>query len=405
MSGKDPGELGIYGFRNRRDYTYDGLSIADSTAVHERRVWDILGEMGKKCIVMCVPGTFPPKPINGSLLTCFLTPNADFPYTYPQELKPEIENRFGPYLMDVKGFRSNNKDEILAQIYQMTEQHFAIASHLVTSQPWDFFMMVEMGVDRIHHAFWKFHDRAHRKFEPGNPYENAIRDYYRYVDKKIADLLPALGDDTTVLIVSDHGAKAMDGGICVNEWLMREGYLMLEKPVSAPTPIGKVKVDWKKTYAWGEGGYYARIFMNVKNREPQGIIPTSDYEPLRDELKAKFEAMVDDRGRPLGNKVFKPQDVYHAVRGVPPDLIVYFGGLNWRSVGSVGLDSYYTFENDTGPDDANHAEYGIVMIRENNGSRGKMLHGARIFDISATILDRFGLTVPSDMHGRPLHAS
>ncbi len=405
MSGKDPGELGIYGFRNRKDYSYDGMSIADSTAVRERRVWDILGDAGKKCIVLSVPGTYPPKPINGSLVSCFLTPNADSAYTYPPGLKQEIESRFGPYLMDVKGFRSDNKDEILAQIYQMTEQHFAMAQYMLTTQPWDFFMMVEMGVDRIHHAFWKFHDRTHRKFEPGNRYEHAIRDYYRYVDKKIGELLPILGDDTTVLVVSDHGAKTMDGGICVNEWLLREGYLTLAEPVSGPTPIGKAKIDWSKTKVWGEGGYYARVFMNVKNREPHGIIPTAEYEPLRNELKAKLEAMVDDQGRPLGNKVFKPQDVYHAVRGVPPDLIVYFGGLNWRSVGSLGFDSIYTFENDTGPDDANHAEYGIVMIREKNGTRGKAMQGAKIFDISATILDRLGLPVPADMHGKPLHAS
>ena len=405
MSGKDPGELGIYGFRNRKDYTYDGMSIADSRAVRERRVWDILSDAGKQCIILSVPGTYPPKPLRGSLVTCFLTPNADSEYTYPAALKQEIESRFGPYMMDVKGFRSENKDEILTQIYKMTDQHFAMAKHLVTSRPWDFFMMVEMGVDRIHHAFWKFHDPAHRKFEPGNRFENAIRDYYRYIDRKIADLVPALGEDTMVLVVSDHGAKAMDGGVCVNEWLLREGYLVLSEPISGPTPIAKAKIDWSKTKAWGEGGYYARVFLNVKNREPQGVIPTAEYEHCRNELKAKIEAMVDEQGQPLGNKVFKPQDVYHAVKGVPPDLIVYFGGLRWRSVGSLGFGSVYTFENDTGPDDANHAEQGIVIIREKNGARRGMIQGAKIFDVSATILDRFGLNIPSDMHGRPLHAS
>jgi predicted AlkP superfamily phosphohydrolase/phosphomutase len=284
----------------------------------------------------------------------------------------------------------------------MTDQHFAMAQYLVGSRPWDFFMMVEIGVDRIHHAFWKFHDHAHRKYEPGNRFEHAIRDYYRYVDQKIAELLPALGEDTTILVVSDHGAKQMDGGVCVNEWLMREGYLALAEPVSGPTPISKAKIDWANTRVWGEGGYYSRIFMNVKGREPQGLICEADYEPLRDELKAKLEAMVDDQGRPLGNKVFKPQDVYNTVRGIPPDLIVYFGSLYWRSVGSLGWGSVYTFENDTGPDDANHAEYGIVMMRERNGGRRGLMEGARIFDVSATILDRFGLLVPEDTHGRPL---
>ncbi len=173
-------------------------------------------------------------------------------------------------MLDVENFRSEEKDRILKQIYKMTEQPFAMARHLVTTRPWDFFMMVEMGTDRIHHAFWKFHDKSHRKYEPGNPYENAIRDYYRLIDQKISELLPALGDETSIFVVSDHGAKKMEGGICVNEWLIREGYLALRQPVPGPTPIGKAQIDWSRTIAWGEGGYYSRIFLNVKGSRTPG---------------------------------------------------------------------------------------------------------------------------------------
>ena len=392
MSGKDPGQLGIYGFRNRKDHSYDGMTIANSTAVREPRVWDTLSKAGKKVIVMSVPGTYPPSAVNGSMVSCFLTPNAQSPYTYPPELKADLESRFGPYMMDVPNFRSENKDEILQNIYKMTEQHFAMAGHMVTSQPWDFFMMVEMGTDRIHHAFWKFHDKNHRKFEPGNRFESAIRDYYHFLDKKIGELLTVLGDDTTLFVVSDHGAKSMDGGICINEWLMQEGFLFLSQPLSGPTPIAKAPVDWKRTIAWGEGGYYSRIFLNVKGREPNGVIDPSEYESVRDRLKAKIEAMPDDRGKPLGNKVFKPQEVYRSVRNVAPDLIVYFGDLGWRSVGILGTGAVHTFENDTGPDDANHAQFGIIMVREAGGRRGAQVEGTKLLDVSSMILERFGIS-------------
>jgi predicted AlkP superfamily phosphohydrolase/phosphomutase len=405
MSGKDPGQLGIYGFRNRKDYSYNGMTIANAAAVREPRVWDVLSQAGKKVIVLFVPGTYPPSPVNGAMVGCFMTPSAQSAYAYPAEIKTEIEARFGPYRMDVENFRSEDKDRILQGIYEMTEQHFAIARHLLSRIDWDFFMMVEMGTDRIHHAFWKFHDRTHRLFQPGNRYENAIRDYYRFIDGKIAELLPALGDETGVFVVSDHGAKKMEGGVCVNEWLRQEGYLVLQQPLDGPTPISKARVDWGRTTAWGEGGYYSRIFMNVKGREPQGIIDPSNYEAARNELKAKIEAMPDDQGRPLGNRVFKPQDIYQAVRGVAPDLIVYFGNLSWRSVGTLGLGSVYTFENDTGPDDANHAENGIFLLREKNGHRGRELQGKQLFDISATILDRFGLPQPVGAQGRPMERS
>ena len=404
MSGKDPGELGIYGFRNRKDHSYDGLYFATSTAVKEPRVWDILGKAGKKVIVMAVPGTYPPSPVNGCMIGCFLTPTAKSPYAHPPALKGELESKFGPYLFDVENFRSEDEAPILDQIYKMTEQHFGMATHLLTTRPWDFFMMVEMGTDRIHHAFWKFYDSTHRKFEKGNPYENAIREYYHYVDQKIAELLTVLGEETTVFVVSDHGAKKMEGGICVNEWLIREGYLTLKQPVEKLTPIAKVQIDWSKTAVWGEGGYYSRIFLNVKGREPQGTISPDRYEAVRDELKAKFEAMKDHEGRPLGTKAHKPQEIYRAVRGVPPDLVVLFGNLSWRSVGSVGHGSIYTFENDTGPDEANHAEQGMFIMREPNGAQNKELHGLKLFDVSATILDRFGFKVPDDMQGKVIPA-
>ena len=404
MSGKDPGELGIYGFRNRRDYSYEGMYFANSTAVREARAWDILSQAGKQVIVIAVPGTYPPDPVRGCMIGCFLTPTAKSPYAYPPELKGELEARFGPYLLDVENFRSEDKAPILDQIYKMTEQRFAMARHLVTTRPWDFFMMVEMGTDRIHHAFWKFFATTHRKYEPGNPYEHAIRDYYRYVDSKIAELLAVLGEQTSVMVVSDHGAKTMEGGVCINEWLLREGYLRLKQAVTGLTPIAKARIDWSKTRAWGEGGYYSRIFMNVKGREPQGVVEPDQYEAVRDELKTKLDAMPDHEGRPLGNRVYKPQEIYRSVRGVPPDLIALLGNLRWRSVGSLGLGSVYTFENDTGPDDANHAEQGIFILREPNGARGKEMEGLKLYDVSATILDRFGLEVPSGMQGRVVAA-
>jgi len=100
-------------------------------------------------------------------------------------------------------------------VEEMTEKRFKVAHHLLTEKEWDFFMMVEMGVDRIHHGFWKFHDPKHVKYEPGSKYEHAIRDYYIYVDRKVGELLTLVDSETAVLVVSDHGAKAMAGGVPV----------------------------------------------------------------------------------------------------------------------------------------------------------------------------------------------
>ncbi len=407
MSSKDPGQLGFYGFRNRKDHSYDGYAFANSALVKEPRLWDLLGDAGKRSIVLGVPQTYPPRPLNGEMVTCFLTPSTKAQYTYPESLKAEVEEVSGGYVLDVDDFRTPHKEALLQRVYEKTRKHWAVARHMIANREWDYFMVVEMGLDRIHHGFWSYMDPEHHKYERGNPFEQAIRDYYRYLDGEVASLLKLVPADTLVLVVSDHGSKRMEGGICFNEWLMREGYLTLKDPPKTPTPIGKVQIDWSKTKAWGDGGYYGRCFMNVKGREPEGIIDPNDYERVRSDLIAGIEAIVDDKGRNIGSRAFRPEDIYQAVNGVAPDLIVYFGDLAWRSVGAVGMDSIYTFENDTGPDEANHDWFGIFVMSSPSGPvplKGNV-GDVSIYDVAPTLLTHFGLPVPTDMIGRSLLAA
>lgn len=401
LSSKNPGRLGFYGFRNRADYSYDKLTVATSAAIKEDRVWDILSSAGKNTILISVPQTYPPRPVRGYMVSCFLTPDTTHQYTYPPEFRSEVESVVGDYIFDVADFRSDNKDQILRQIHAMTGKRFQLAQHLVRSKPWDFFMMVEMGVDRIHHAFWKYMDPTHRKYQPGNPYESAIRDYYRYVDSEVGALLNCVPDDTVVMVVSDHGAQKMDGGICVNEWLMQHNYLQLaERPIGI-TPFANVKVNWAETTAWGEGGYYARIFLNVRGREPRGFVDPNNYESTRSELIKRLEALGDESGRLIGTRVYRSEDLYPETRGVAPDLIAYFGNLTWRSVGSVGSGKIHTFDNDTGPDDANHAPHGIfVMNDRKQPMAGFQRNDLQLMDVAPTILNLLDVPVPADMEGK-----
>ena len=293
---------------------------------------------------------------------------------------------------------------MIRQVYEMTDRRFALAEHLLSAKPWRLFAMVEMGPDRMHHGFWKFMDPEHRRYEPGNPYENAILDYHRHVDALVARLLEHADDDTVVLVVSDHGAKRMDGGIRVNEWLRREGLLATLVEPTKRSSLADVGVDWSRTVAWGEGGYYSRIFMNVRGREPEGIVDPEDYETVRSDLAARLAAIPDDHGHPMGTVVYTPEEVYPEVNGVAPDLIVHFGDLSWRSVGTVGGDEgIHTFENDTGPDDANHAQDGLyVLAGPGIPASGRI--DAHLLDIAPTLLELMGIEVPAAMRGESLLA-
>ena len=405
LASKDPGVLGFYGFRNRADHSYERMTIATANAIHEKRVWDILSEAGKASAVVGVPQTYPIRPFKGNLISSFLTPSTERQYTHPHELRYEIDRVLEgrPYDVDVPRFRTDDKDYLLQQIQEMTEKRFTVIKYILREKPWDFFMFVEIGLDRIHHGMWKFWDPGHSKHEPGNPYQNAIPDYYRYLDREIGEILGMLDDDTAVLVVSDHGAKAMDGGFAINEWLRQEGLLVLkEEPrYEGLIPFEKVEVDWEKTTAWGAGGYYGRVFLNVEGREPQGKIPARDYEKVRDEVKEMIESLPDHEGNPMGSVTFKPEELYREVRNVAPDLMVYFGNLRWRSVGSFGLPGIYTFENDLGPDDANHDQDGVLILwdpRQDHG--GQYVEGLQLMDVAPTVLDLMGVQVPPDMQGR-----
>lgn len=417
VTSQDPGQLGIYGFRNRGSYDYANETIVDSRSLKAPAIWDILGRRGYKSIVLGVPPSFPPKPLNGCAVSCFLTPGTHTTYTYPKELAAEVVRVVGDYAFDVENFRTSDTSHILKQIYAMTEKRFRLASHLVRTKPWDFFMMVEMGTDRIHHAFWHYMDEKHVLHVPHSSYRHAIYDYYKFVDGQIGQLLSHFPPDTLVLVVSDHGAKRMDGGFCLNEWLIRERLLVLKQPVQTVTPLTADMVDWRKTRAWGQGGYYGRLNLNVKGREPHGIIPSNRYEVVRNTLIEKLRGLETENGEPLPTKVFKPSKIYRRTRNIPPDLLVYFGDLYWRAIGSVGHHTLDVYKNDIGPDGANHDYEGIVIgtylkrlqsqsqqrsQRPTRTNRNRLLQKASIYDIAPTVLRQFGIAATRAMRGKVL---
>lgn len=402
MSGKDPGRLGIYGFRNRTSHEYDNLATANSDSVREPLLWDILGSIGLRSILIGVPPSYPVKPVRGVRVGCFLTPGtAGSDWAYPATLTEELKTALGSYDVDVADFRSPDKDRLIHDIFALNHKQFDAAEYLLKNKPWEYFMMVNIAVDRMHHAFWSYFDPRHRKYESGNPYEDKMRQFYKEVDERIGRLLKFADDQTAVLVVSDHGAKRIDGGICINQWLIQQGLLALNGPMpTEPTPYAAVGVDWSRTKAWGEGGYYARIFINKKGREPQGIVEEHEYERFREDLAERIRQIPDDQGNPLDTHVFKPEDLYPEVRNVAPDLIVHFGDLHWRSIGTVGYTGIHTLENDTGPDDANHAQFGIYIL--NTPGSAEYRKDGHLLQIAPTILRVLGKRIPRDMRGEPL---
>jgi predicted AlkP superfamily phosphohydrolase/phosphomutase len=402
---QDPGSIGVYGFRNRTDHSYNGLGIVNSKSIQDLTIWDQIAREGHRAKIIGVPPAFPPRKVNGICVGCFLTPDTNTDnYTHPSTVKDRIRAWVGEYPVDVKGFRTENNDWLKDEIYTMSRKHFAVVRELMREGDWAYLQFVEIGLDRLQHGFWKFHDPQHVLHKSDNPYRDVIRDYYRYLDAEVGTLLELLDEDTAVVVMSDHGAQRLDGGFCVNEWLVREGLLVLNEYPREITPFSQLSVNWDKTKVWSEGGYYARVFFNVQGREPNGVTAPGDYEKFRDEIKAKFEATTDEAGRALCTRVYKPDEIYRTVRNIAPDLVVHFGDLYWRSIGGVGYDKIHVQENDTGPDDCNHAQHGsFILAAPGQAAAGEMLD-THILDIAPTLLELGGYDVPNTMQGRSLLA-
>lgn len=391
VSGRDPGELGLYGFRNR---VPGGRALEIASTTSARRVWDVASEAGKLVNVLYVPLTSPPPAVNGVAVSGFLGASLPegTPFTHPKELGAQLEERFGRHAPDVEAFRVHDVEPLLDELYENTKRRFDIGRALWRERRPDLSMMVEMGTDRLHHALWRHLDPTHPEHDPADPRVRDARDYYSFVDAQVGAWLREVDRETTVLIVSDHGARSMLGGVCINEWLRERGLLVLHEAPDEPTPLTLDMIDWSRTQAWGTGGYYARIFLNVRGREPEGIVT----DPAR--VLTDLMAALHDDGR-LRAEAHRPEHLYREVRGFPPDLLVFFGDLDYRSLGTVG-GGVMAREDDRGPDGCNHDWDGIFIAAGPAIRTSGPVDGHHIHDVGVTILEALGLDVPDGWLGR-----
>ena len=300
-------------------------------------IWDHLAREGRRSVIIGVPPSYPPRRVNGISVGCFLTPDPPMRSSPTPRVGERDPLLVGDYPVDVKGFRTENKAWLRDDILSMTRKQLRWSATSSSDEEWDYFQFVDIGLDRVHHGFWKHHDPDHVAHDPDSPLRDVIRGYYRHLDDEIGTVLELLDEDTVVLVVSDHGARQLDGGFCVNEWLVREGYLVLapDPPRSPPS------TSWTSTGAapgrGATGGYYARVFLNVKGREPEGVIEAGDYERVRTELTAAAGGHHRPRGQAPGHAGLQARRDLRPGRGhrAGPHRALRRPGLAGRGRGGV----------------------------------------------------------------------
>ncbi len=384
-SGQDAGLQGVYGFRNRSGWGYDALRVASSADFQGEPLWARLGARGLRTTLLGLPGTWPPPDLRGACISGPLTPDLSAACAAPRELAEWLRQRWPTYAFDVADHRLMDPEALLDAVEAMTRTRQEVALALAARDDWNLLWSVEIGLDRLYHALWHHIDPAHPRYQPGSPLEARLRDYHALLDRGIGALVDALDDgETTFLVVSDHGARPMLGGFCINQWLIDHGWLVLKAPLPHPARLTLDQVDWSRTRAWATGGYVGRVFLNLQGREPLGIVPPAEAAQTLARLRAQLEGIALPDGTPMRNVAFPPHERLTTPRGFPPDLLVVFADLAWRGLDTVGGPTF-TAANDTGADSANHAWEGVFVAAGAGISPQGAAQGMRLLDVAPLI--------------------
>lgn len=464
LTGNDPGRHGVFGFTCPVPGTYR-LRFVNAGERTGESFWMKLSAAGRRVCCLGVPATWPPEPVNGVMVCGFDAPGvdarADRSAVHPSEILDEMEAAEGPYVIsaDVRPLmEAGRREDALDLILETVDRKARHALHLYRREAWDAFMVVFGETDLIGHHYWRFHD-------PGSPFptetasprlRGAIREVYERVDHWVGaflDLAEAQGE-TAVLGISDHGFGGAGNRVLrVNRYLERQELLAFRGGGGGPAArllqwaklwglktlpnafkraffryAGRVagdwesrirfgSIDWTRTLAWSdEAPNYPSIRLNLKGREPEGIVDPDDYDAVCDRIAATLESWRDPvDGSSVVRIVRRRDEIYSGpATERSPDLIVDWNCPDEMSYLSrpsfTGSEPLELLEEETllrpGFHDksGSHRPDGVFFANGPGFGRGVRLEpgDAHLRDLCPTILHLAGLPVPGSLDGRVL---
>ena len=449
-TGYNPGQHGTYDFRDYdpRRYSCFADTIVDSNAFAGKSIWDIVGASGQKVGVVTVPVTYPAWKVNGFMVSGYPTPDAAKSFAYP----PELGEQIPPLTEDSAFFKSASQSDVLKELIRITHLRTDVSIKELKKDDFGLFIMVIGATDRAHHDWWKFIDPEHPAYneKEAELYGDYILKVYQAADDCIAKFLEAVDDDTTVIVMSDHGGMAHPRYyLNTNYWLRTLNLLRanqkatkkkdglqaafkqfyrtkirrlpyLEKLYrSLPASLKKMATNldsqtmmnldaivWKETKAYRFPMYppVEGIMINVVGRQPEGCVqPGEEYEALRTRILEEARTLRDPKtGEPVVLEAYRREELYHGERiETAPDIILvtqdcYKGGTAIDElVSDVPLDVLAKLS-------GVHRMDGIIAAQGPHIVWNQKLEGAGIIDVAPTILYALNMPIPSDMDGRPL---
>lgn len=308
MTGTNPGKHGIYGFTDRKPGTYD-LYFPNYTHLKAQPFWDRLSDQGRRCCVINVPTTYPARPLNGVLVSGFVAPNLE-KASYPSETFEYLQK--SGYRIDVDAAKGRESLDLLLEDLHLTlEKRREAMHHFWKQERWDLFVCVFTGTDRLHHFMWK-------QYAENDPvYAAEFMRYYRRMDEIVGEFVELLPEEMPLFMLSDHGFCSIRSEVFMNTWLAEQGYLAFK--TEKPMTIADIDPARTRAYCMDPG----RIYLNLKGREPGGIVDPSESVALLAELSDAVRGIEDPQtGTKVVSDVFSNVELYQGPELIhAPDLV------------------------------------------------------------------------------------
>jgi predicted AlkP superfamily phosphohydrolase/phosphomutase len=444
-TGLKPANHGVYDFWDFEEQQGPGSARTPKLLTRRKggkAIWNILSEFGKKVLIINVPMTYPPEPVNGMMISGYMTPGPNTQFTYPLSCKEELFRIVPDYeidlpLEDKTDGVGERKWRVLDATLRMTERRFKLMEYMLKEKPWDFCFLGFVGADRIQHRLW----------DEITSLDARATEYYHLLDDGLGRILDMLSPDDNLFVVSDHGFQGASRSFDINEYLYSKGLVTLTaysqhtrarasrknmlkqvlkkaglfeltkqvrralnttRATTAQTDpdaddlyVLKIpKIAWEKTLAFvpsssGFGSGYADIFLS----------PMMDVERF-EELRADLLQQVDPAtGKPLLEAAYTTE-VFGTgpyTPGEPHWLLLPNDGITFRrGLGNVHLWDDATMAHDPTRRSGVHQKDGVLYTYGSSFKQGFQAQTAEIYDLVPTILHSMNLPLPTPCDGHVL---
>jgi len=439
QTGVNPGKHGFFDWLRRDPKGYELVPIS-AQHLAQPTLWDLLSNHERRVGAVGVPVTFPPRPVNGFMVSGLLSPPGAA-YTYPRQLQAELEAAVPGYTTMPEHWRGRYQVQEWVTNLKASLQRKLDAARFLMQKPWDVLMVHFMETDSVQHQMWHLIDHIKRpRFHAHNVEGNPILEIFQQFDEALPDLLSGAPQDASVFLISDHGFGSLHWNVYLNNWLHKHGFLKLKRTAltllkrglffgAGFTPehmyplgerigylgrnaqlrhaqiyqrMGKYflshqHIDWKRTKAYSYGNV-GQVYLNRAGREPQGRVCEPDAAAIADEIRAGLlELKNPHNGERVFEKVFRKEQVYHGESmDHAPELMLH-PREGYMAVGTSEFVSNHI---------VSPASYGSgwhqmdgILMACGGPIRAGRVEGARLLDMTPTLLHLCGLPVPASMDG------